>query len=65
MTYTTVSQDTWDLIAYEQLGSERHTPALIEANLEHVDKFIFRAGIELALPTITQTQSTGRLPPWK
>lgn len=64
MTYTTKSGDSFDLIAYEQLGSEKFTPQLQDANPNHLTTFIFSAGVELELPTIT-TQSTTRKLPWK
>ena len=64
MTYTTKSGDSFDLISYQQLGSEKFTPQLIAANPKHVATFIFGAGVELIIPTI-ETQVTTRKPPWK
>jgi hypothetical protein len=54
----------WDAIAYEQMGSTDHTDALIEANLEHHNVYIFHAGITLDIPDVP-TLPPGGLPPWK
>ena len=62
--YTTVQGDTWDMIAHKKLGSTAYTDQLISANMEHVERFLFPAGITLRLPEITETQR-GNLPPWK
>ena len=62
--YTTVQGDTWDLIAYRKLGSTDYTDQLISANLEHVGKLLFPAGVTLRLPEITQ-RADSSLPPWK
>ena len=65
MTYTTKDGDLWDLIAYQQLGSCKYVSELINANRQHVSTVIFRAGVELTLPTIEQEQRTASLPPWR
>lgn len=65
MTYTTKQGDQWDLIAFKTLGSCNYTEALINANRQHLDTFIFSAGVELTVPDIEEeTKSTPR-PPWK
>ena len=64
-TYKTVSGDTWDLIAFRQLGSCDYTEVLINANRNHIDKFIFRAGVELIIPDIEIEQKKTSLPPWR
>ena len=63
-TYITKAGDAFDSIAFEQLGSERLTPQLIDANPAHVKTFIFPAGVELVLPEIISTLE-GDLLPWK
>jgi phage tail protein X len=63
-TYTTVSGDIWDKIAYSQLGGERYTSVLMEANPAYIDTVIFSAGVVLTLPEIT-TPIPKTLPPWK
>lgn len=51
-TYTTVSGDTWDKVAYDQLGSEYYATELMNANRDKVEYLIFPAGIVLELPEI-------------
>lgn len=63
-TYRTTQGDTWDSIAYKQLGSTDYTDQLISANLEHVGKLLFPAGVTLRLPEIT-VKPSANLPPWK
>ncbi len=63
-TYTTLSGDIWDNIAYKQLGGERYTSVLMEANPEYLDMVMFPAGVELVLPDIT-SPTPETLPPWK
>lgn len=63
-TYTTISGDMWDGIAFKTLGSESYTDALIKANLEHRHIFTFPAGLTLTIPEITVKPSSS-LPPWK
>ncbi len=62
--YTTVQGDTWDMIAYKQLGSTDYTDRLINANPEHLGIFLFPAGVTLSLPEIAE-KTSGSLPPWK
>lgn len=62
--YTTVEGDTWDLIAYRQLGSERYTSLLMEANTAHIHTVVFSAGVVLTIPEITAPLPES-LPPWK
>lgn len=62
--YKTKQGDTWDLIAYNELGGERYTHLLIEANFKYRDYVIFPANITLELPEIN-TPTAALLPPWK
>lgn len=65
-TYTTVSGDTWDLIAFNQLGSCDYTNLLIDANRDKIDTAIFSAGTVLNLPTImAENTASANLPPWR
>ena len=64
--YRTVQGDTWDLIAlkvYPELGGEKFTSVLMDANPEHVETVIFSAGVELSIPEVSVPVSR-RLPPW-
>lgn len=63
-TYTTVSRDTWDIVAYKVYGNEMYMDTLIKANIEYKDTYIFPAGVVLTLPEIELTVSES-LPPWK
>ena len=63
-TYTTVSGDTWDIVAYKAYGNEMYMDTLIKANIEYKDTYIFPAGVVLTLPEIELTGSES-LPPWK
>lgn len=62
--YTTISGDMWDSIAYEQLGSSAYMDRLISANLQYREIYIFPAGIVLTLPEI-EAPANSNLPPWK
>lgn len=63
-TYTTISGDMWDKIAYEQMGSVLYTDKLIRANAEYAALFIFPAGVVLSIPEVEDEPSM-ELPPWK
>lgn len=63
-TYKTKQGDTWDLIAYQTVGSELHMIELLEANPQHKETVIFSAGVVLNIPTI-RTPEPDTLPPWK
>lgn len=64
MAYTTISGDTWDVIAKKVYGNELKADVLMAANPNHIETFIFSAGAELNTPELTQERS-GTLPPWK
>ena len=61
-TYTTVSGDTWDIVAYKAYGNEMHMDTLIKANIEYKDTYIFPAGVVLTLPEI-ELEVSESLPP--
>lgn len=65
MTYTTKQGDTFDSIAFEQLGSCRFVERLINANRPLVSTVIFNAGEVLTLPTTEEETRTAQLPPWR
>lgn len=62
--YTTKQGDTWDLIAYQQMGSCKCTKDLMWANRTLLDYYTFPAGIMLMIPAETEAVSD-KLPPWK
>lgn len=64
-TYTTKQGDTWDSIAYTQLGSGSHTDKLMSLNMDKVDYFIFPAGVTVNIPEVDENTASSTLPPWK
>lgn len=64
-TYTTKNGDTFDLIAYNELGSCKYVEKLINANRKYVDVYIFDAGTELIIPDIDDEKKTKKLPAWR
>lgn len=66
-TYTTVAQDTWDIIAKRVYGSEALMDQLIRANLQHRKTVFFSAGVVLNVPDIDtdSMEFAENLPPWK
>ncbi len=64
-TYSTRAGDSFDLIAFQQLGSCNYVEELLNANRNHIETFIFKAGVELTLPDVETTQKVTKLPPWK
>lgn len=63
-TYTTISGDTWDVIAKAVYGNEYHADILMAANPEHIGTFAFHAGVSIKVPLLTE-EADGELPPWK
>ena len=63
-TYTTVSGDRWDDIAFRILGDEKYSVKMMELNPEYADVFIFSAGTMLVLPE-KEAEISDKLPPWK
>ena len=67
--YTTISGDTWDLIAYKVYGNEFACTNLMDKNREYLDYMVFPAGIVLTLPTAEEAgqQNTflGAYPEWR
>lgn len=64
VSYTTISGDQWDGIAYRELGSTDYTGQLMRANMEYRDVFVFPSGIVLTLPEVVERVNEN-LPPWK
>lgn len=63
--YTTVSGDTWDIVAYKIYGQGKETMAdrIMAANQHLLDYFIFPAGVTLLIPKIELDELEG-MPPW-
>ena len=62
--YMTVQGDTFDLIAYNILGSEKYMRNLILANRQYVDTLVFSSGIILNIPEI-KTDDVSNIPSWR
>lgn len=65
MSYTTVSGDTWDGIAYKVYGNETFAGFLIDANTAYIETVIFSGGIILMVPELPKEDTMIGLPPWK
>ena len=63
-TYTTRQGDTWDSVAFTQMGSCEYTNKLMWENQQLLDYYTFPAGVELAIPDVTPAMSS-TAPPWK
>ena len=64
-TYVTKQGDMWDLIAYNELGSTKHTHRLMLANQDFLAYHIFPEGIPLVLPEVPEVVNYDALPPWR
>ena len=63
--YVTKSGDTWDWISYRELGSEKYSAELMDANRDKLEYLIFPAGVELVIPDIEEKKKATTLPPWR
>lgn len=65
-TYKTKLGDTFDSIAFAQLGAEKYTKELMEANPGNLDVVIFSGGVSLVIPDIDRLDTTSvSTPPWR
>lgn len=51
-TYTTISGQTWDQIAFEIYGDEYYCDRLMDANRDKLEYFVFPAGVVLQIPAL-------------
>ncbi|MGN1118312.1 MAG: tail protein X [Acutalibacteraceae bacterium] len=63
--YVTKQGDMFDNIASEQLGDVAFTGSLMEANPEHINTYVFPAGVTLNIPDVDYTELDEDIPPWK
>ncbi|MCD8207423.1 MAG: hypothetical protein LUD72_05765 [Bacteroidales bacterium] len=63
-TYTTRQGQTWDDIALEVYGAERHADYLMANNFSELDTLVFSSGTVLKTPELP-TEQSGDLPPWR
>lgn len=67
-TYTTVSGQTWDQIAFKVYGSEKYCENLMEENPDLMEYMIFPAGITINLPedeSFLETEISANYPDWR
>lgn len=65
-TYRTEQGDTWDIISLKNYGSEKYIDVLMDQNYQHINQFIFPAGVVLIVPDLpTSAVNNQNLPPWK
>lgn len=66
VTYTTVTGDTWDSIAFDYYTEEKLASLIIQANPGYEDVIVFDAGVELKIPVIDEDAETpDTAPPWR
>lgn len=63
--YTTVSGDTFDIIAYKLFGNEKYAELLMEANFPLLDYIVFPSGIEMSIPEVEDKGVEVDLPEWR
>ncbi len=63
-TYTTKQGQTWDQVALEVYGEERHADFLMQNNFAHLDTLVFSSGEVLNTPELP-VELDGSLPPWR
>lgn len=56
-TYTTMSGDMWDDIAFRILGDQMRVSELFRLNSDKLDYFIFPEGIQLRIPDQADTDA--------
>jgi phage tail protein X len=67
-TYTTVSGDTWDMIARQAYGDELLAHHIMQdrENITLLDYQVFPTGIEVYIPDLSETQTyDDDLPDWR
>lgn len=63
--YTTISGDTWDIIAKKVYGSEHQMHVLIQENFKQRSVAVFGAGVVISVPPLPVTQDQTDVPPWR
>ena len=54
--------ETWDEVAWRELGDERHVGALMDANRGKLEIQIFEGGEELELPSVASGRIVSKAP---
>lgn len=67
--YITKNGDTWDLIAYNVLGSEFYCALLMQLNFDKLDYLVFPDNVELCIPSAEDVaerrQVNSDIPDWR
>lgn len=64
MIYSTVTGDTFDLIAFKVYGQSKMAKAIMDANPDYLDALIFSSNVQLHIPDVEVIEPSS-LPPWK
>lgn len=64
LSYTTVTGDRWDLIAFRMYGVVTNFAGIIDANPQVAIDAVLPLGLELAIPVIRKPVATVPSPPW-
>lgn len=64
-THTTSQGETFDIIAYNELGNAKLASQIMELNPGYMDVVFFSSGVELVLPEVPATTTSLPQPPWK
>lgn len=65
-TYTTIQGDTFEKIAWNELGDSGSMGDIIKANRQYMYVAVFEAGVELVIPEIEKAPVTlENTPPWR
>lgn len=62
--YRTIQGDTWDMIAKNVYGDEKHLDYLMQNNFPLLEYLIFPAGIALKTPELEKREELS-LPAWR
>ena len=60
--YTTISGDMWDKIAYNEMGSVLHTDKLMKANVKYASTYVFPARLVLTTQEVEDEQDFKKTP---
>lgn len=64
--YVTQKGDTWDSIAFDQMGDEMYMSDLMRYNPDYTDTLVFDAGVTINIPELDADSDTDEsLPPWR
>lgn len=62
--YSTISGDTFDLIAFKVFGDCKFVSDILLANRDLLHTLIFSAGVQINIPAV-ERKTKSKLPPWK